>query len=62
LGKHDFNPSKCGGISEPIDEIRIWEDIYNGKGMSVENERLMAVAKIVVDAFVPVAPIFENFE
>ena len=52
----------CSGISEPIDEIRIWEDIFNGNGMSVENERLKAVAKEIIDSYRPVAKLFENFE
>jgi hypothetical protein len=51
LAANDFNPSMCGGISEPIDEIRIWEDIHNSKISSVENERLITVSKVVIDAF-----------
>lgn len=48
MGKIAFDPLECRGVTEPLDEVEVWRDIENGNEMHDQNEKLKAVASIVL--------------
>ena len=48
MGKIQFDPLECRGVTEPMDEIETWRDIENGNEMNDHNEKLKAVASIIL--------------
>ena len=60
LAKVDFDPQMFKGVSEPLHELQVWQDVEGGTGMTDHNEKLRNVATKVLEQFQDVGHIFEN--
>lgn len=51
LEKLEFSADRYLGITEPMDEINIWQEIEGGSNMATENEKLKVIARSVLGSF-----------